>query len=256
MILCLDVGNSQIFGGIFKNNQCVFRFRKSAVSKGSSDEIGIFLRSVLRENNYDPAEIDDVAICTVVPDLTHSLRNACLKYFEKEPFFLQAGVKTGLKIKTKNPSEVGADRIANSIAATHRYPGQNVIVVDYGTATTFDAVSADREYHGGVIVPGLKISMEALESQTAKLPIVEIVKLDTAVGRGTVESIQSGLYFGNIGIAKELIARITAELFPKAPPVVLVTGGIARLFEDCGLFAEFIPDLVLDGLFQAFQMNS
>lgn len=256
MILCLDVGNSQIFGGIFKNNQCVFRFRKSAVSKGSSDEIGIFLRSVLRENNYDPAEIEDVAICTVVPDLTHSLRNACFKYFEKEPFFLQAGVKTGLKIKTKNPSEVGADRIANSIAATHRYPGQNVIVVDYGTATTFDAVSADREYHGGVIVPGLKISMEALESQTAKLPIVEIVKLETAVGRGTVESIQSGLYFGNIGIAKELIARITAELFPKAPPVVLLTGGIARLFEDCGLFAEFIPDLVLDGLFQAFQMNS
>ena len=226
------------------------------MSRSSSDELGIFLKSVLRENAYQPESIDAVSFCTVVPDITHSLRNACLKYFGREPFVLEAGVKTGLKVKTRNPLEVGADRIANGIAAVSRYPGKNVIVVDYGTATTFDAISDTKEYFGGVITPGLGISMEVLESRTAKRPTVEILKPEHALGRSTVESIQSGLYLGNLGAAKEIIRALSAECFSGEPPVVVATGGFARLFEDAQLFTSFLPDLVLEGLELARVMNA
>jgi type III pantothenate kinase len=255
MILCLDVGNSEIFGGVFENDGCVFHFRRSAASKGSSDEIGVFLRSVLRENEIDPGGITDVAICSVVPDLTHSLRNACLKYLKSEPFFLQAGVKSGLKLRVRNPHEVGADRIANSIAAVHRYPNRNILVVDYGTATTFEAVSADREYFGGVIIPGVRIGMEALFSRTAKLPSVEIVRPEGVLGRSSIESIQAGLYFGNVGAAKEIIAGLTRECFGGQTPTVVATGGFSRLFEGANLFDAILPDLVLEGLYHAWKMN-
>lgn len=255
MILCLDVGNSQIFAGLFENGKCIFRFRKSSVAQSSSDELGIFLRTVLRESDFDPKSIEQIALCTVVPNLMHSLRNACMKYLDLDPFILQAGVKTGLKIKTSNPAEIGSDRIANAIGAITRYPGENLIVVDFGTATSFDAISAEKEYHGAVIVPGLRISMEALEMKTAKLPSVEIVKAERALGRSTTEAIQAGLYFGGMGAVKELVARITAECFPGKPPKVLATGGIARLFEDSGIFVEFLPDLVLEGLHTALLLN-
>ena len=177
MILLLDVGNSQIFGGVIENEtdmppQFLFRFRKSTQSSSSSDEIGLFLKMVLKENNIDPRSIKKVGICSVVPDAMHSLKGACQKYFGINAFILQAGVRTGLKIKYRNPLEVGADRIANSVAAIHLYPNRNVVIVDLGTATTFCALSSEKEYFGGAIIPGLRISMEALESRTAKLPSV------------------------------------------------------------------------------------
>ena len=256
MILCLDVGNSQIYGGVFQGDSCIFRFRQSSATRGSSDELGVFLRTVLRENSLDPKGIHHVAICTVVPDLTHSLSNAVRKYFQTEPFFLQAGVKSGLKIRVKTPHEVGADRIANSIAAANRFPNRNLIVIDYGTATTFDAVSSGKEYFGGVIIPGLKISMEALFSRTAKLPSVEIIKMENTLGRSTIEGIQSGLYFSNVGAAKEIISGLSRECFPDSPPLVLATGGFARLFETSEIFHQIIPDLVLEGILQAWHLNA
>ncbi|HAG90705.1 MAG TPA: pantothenate kinase, partial [Bdellovibrionales bacterium] len=137
MILCLDVGNSQIYGGVFKGEDIVLRFRKSSRNGQSSDETGVFLRSVLKENGLDPESVEKIAICTVVPESLHSLKNASRKYFGGEPFVLQAGVKTGLKIKYKNPLEVGADRIANAIAASQLFPNRNIIIIDFGTATTF-----------------------------------------------------------------------------------------------------------------------
>ncbi|MCB0412650.1 MAG: type III pantothenate kinase, partial [Bdellovibrionales bacterium] len=154
MILCLDVGNSQIYGGVFDKDECILRFRRTSKTGASSDEFGLFLRSVLRENNVDPEKIQSISLCTVVPEVLHSLKNACRKYFQHNPFVLQAGVKTGLKIKYRNPVEVGADRIANSIAATYLYPNKNIIVIDFGTATTFCAINAEKEYLGGVIIPG------------------------------------------------------------------------------------------------------
>ena len=140
----LDVGNSQIYGGVFDDGKLLLRFRRNSKTGASSDEIGIFLRSVLRENDIDPGEVKQIAVCTVVPEVLHSIKNACMKYFKLDPFVLQAGVKTGLKIRYKNPIEVGADRIANAIAGTTLYPQQNLLIIDFGTATTFCAVSSEK----------------------------------------------------------------------------------------------------------------
>lgn len=256
MILALDVGNSQIYGGVFDQDQIKLRFRRTSKSGASSDEFGIFLRSVLRENGLEPSAVSQIAVCTVVPEVLHSLKNACLKYFNRNPFVLQAGVKTGLKIRYKNPLEVGADRIANAIAATHLYPSQNLLIVDFGTATTFCAINAEKEYLGGVIVAGLKISMQALESRTSKLPSVEIVPREECLARSTVDSIQSGLYFGNIGQVKEIRDRIREEVFQGQMPKVIGTGGFASLFAEANLFDEENSDLVLRGLYQALKMNT
>jgi type III pantothenate kinase len=256
MILCIDVGNTQIHGGVFKGEEIITQFRKTSRQQFSSDEFGVFLRGVLRENNIDPAIIKDISICSVVPDINHSLGSACVKYFSTEPFFLRPGVKTGLKIKYRNPLEVGADRIANAIAATHLYPNKNLIVVDFGTATTFCVISKAKEYLGGIILPGIRISMEALESKTAQLPTVEIKKTDDVVGKSTVESIQSGLYHGQIGMVRELKSKIIKEAFQGEEPIVIGTGGFSRLFENENLFTEIIPTLVLQGLHFAYLMNT
>lgn len=256
MILTLDVGNSQIFGGVFEKDQIKLRFRKTSKTGASSDEIGIFLRSVLKENDLDPDQVTHIAMCSVVPDVVYSIRNACKKYFNINPFVLQAGVKTGLKINYRNPLEVGADRIANSIAATHLYPKKNIVVVDLGTATTFCAISAEKDYLGGSIVSGLRLNMESLESQTAKLPSVEIVAMKEALGRSTVESLQSGLYFGHLGTMKEITKRISDECFAGEKPFVIGTGGFSSLFDKEKVFDVAHPDLVLQGLLMALKMNS
>ncbi len=255
MILALDVGNSQIFGGVFHEGELTIRFRKQSRPPTSSDELGLFLRSVLRENGGDPASVEQIAVCSVVPELIYSLRSCCRKYFGLDPFILQAGAKTGLKIRYRNPLEVGPDRIANAIAATHLYPDQNVIVVDFGTATTFDAVSATRDFLGGIIVPGIRISMEALEKNTARLPNVEIVPPADLVGRSTVECIQSGLYFGNRAVVQELTRQIRTQTFKGEPVLVIGTGGFSRLFEREKLFDAVHPDLILIGLQHALSMN-
>ncbi len=256
MILCLDVGNSQIYGGVFSDGKLLLRFRRNSRTGASSDEIGIFLRSVLRENDLEPKSVTQIALCTVVPEVLHSLRNACTKYFNLTPFNLQAGVKTGLKIRYKNPLEVGADRIANAIAGMHLYPQQNLMIVDFGTATTFCAISADKEYLGGVIIAGLRISMEALESRTSKLPAVEILKPGECLAKTTIYSIQSGLYYGTLGQVKEITHRITQEVFSGQRPRLIGTGGFASLFSKSELFDEENSDLVLTGLHLALKMNA
>ena len=256
MILALDVGNSQIFGGVFEGEKLRVQFRKTSKGGASSDEMGIFLRTVLRENNIDPKQIKKIAVCSVVPDLVHSIKNCCKKYCQINPFILQSGVKTGLKIKYRNPVEVGADRIANAIGALHLFPGKNLIICDFGTATTYCAVSAEKDYYGGLIVPGLRLSMEALEAQTAKLPAVEIVSATEIVGRSTVESIQAGLFFGNLAMIKEISSRIKKEYFENKNTIVIGTGGFSRLFEKEKAFDIIAPDLVLSGLKQALQMNA
>ncbi|MCM2282281.1 MAG: type III pantothenate kinase [Bdellovibrionaceae bacterium] len=256
MILCLDVGNTTIHGGVFDGDTLEVQFRRTSEFRASSDELGLFLRGVLRENGVEHTQIQKIAVCSVVPDAIHSLRNCCIKYFGQTPFILQAGAKTGLKIKYRNPLEVGADRIADAIAATHLYPGRNLIVGDFGTATTFSAVTKEREFLGGVILAGLRLSMEALEEKTAKLPSVEIISMKQALGRSTVESLQSGLFFGQIGMAKELTRRITEEVFADDPPIVIGTGGFSGLFEKSSLFDATVPDLVLRGLNLALKMNT
>ncbi len=262
MILSLDVGNTSVHGGLFDGETLLFQFRRTSNSRSSSDEIGVFLRTVIRENGHDPTQVKQIAICCVVPDAIYSLRGACQKYFQVTPFLLQAGVKTGLKIRYRNPLEVGADRIADAIGATHLYPHRNLLVIDFGTATTIEVINRDNEYLGGVILAGMKISMEALQMQTAKLPPVEIVRVDpkSVLGKSTVESIQSGLFYGTIGIIREFKKRLTDECFSgghgEDTPVVLATGGFSGLFEKSDLFDAVIPDLVLKGLNLALRMNS
>lgn len=255
MILALDVGNTQMYGGVIEGDAIKLRFRMTSKAGSSADEYGIFLRSALRENEIDPKKVTQIGICSVVPDVIYSLRRACEKYFSVTPFLLQPGVKTGLKIKYHNPVEVGADRIANSIAAVAMYPRKNMIIVDLGTATTFCAVSAEKEYLGGTIIAGLRLNMEALESKTAKLPSVEIVAPHRVLGQNTVESIQSGLYYGHLGQMKEITNRLAIECFNNQAPFVIGTGGFSTLFEREKVFNAIQPDLVLKGLTLALAMN-
>lgn len=254
MLLCLDIGNSQIHGGVFDGTWRL-QFRKTTHPLGSSDEFGVFFTAVLRENGLDPRAVSRVAICSVVPQALYPVRSACVKYFRSEPFVLQAGVKTGLKVKYRNPHEVGADRIAGAIGAALLRPASNVIVVDCGTATTFDVVTASGDYLGGAILPGVGISVETLAGRTAKLPTVEITRPAVALGRSTIESIQSGVYFGHAGAIRRLVEELTREVFGGVAPAVIGTGGFARLFEPEKLFDEIVPELVLIGLKQAEAWN-
>ena len=255
MLLCLDVGNSQIFGGLFDAEELKVQFRRTSRYSSSSDELGVFFRAVLRENQISPDVITRVAICCVVPDLLYSLRACCQKYFGLEPLVLRPGVRTGLKIQYRDPKEVGADRIADAVGAISRFPGKNLIVVDFGTATTLCAISRNREFLGGNIIPGVRLAMEALEEKTAQLPVVEIVSPRKALGRSTVESIQSGLYWSNVGMVRELVDRISREEFGDDPPVVIGTGGFAHLFNREKLFDHVASDLILAGLREIAGLN-
>lgn len=255
MTLCIDIGNTQIHGGIFDNGNLRLQFRKTSRSQFSSDEIGIFLRSVLRENNFDTNSIKEISICNVVPDLLHSIVRGCIKYFQINPFILKPGVKTGLKIKYRNPLEVGTDRISNAIAATKLFPNKNLVIIDFGTATTFDVITKVKEYLGGIIIPGVRLSMESLNKNTAQLPNVEIYKPQNVVGRSTEESIRSGLYYGQKAIVESIKKQIISEAFNNENVMMIATGGFSSLFENENLFDIVIPDLVLIGLYEALQLN-
>ncbi|OGT30454.1 MAG: pantothenate kinase [Gammaproteobacteria bacterium RIFCSPHIGHO2_12_FULL_35_23] len=255
MDLCLDVGNSHIYGGVFEKEVIQLRFRYASKQSGSSDQLGLFLRAVLGENNVDYHQIKRISACSVVPELDYSLRSACSKYFSITPFFLEAGVKTGLNIKYRNPSEVGADRIANAIAAVRQFPDKNIIIVDFGTATTCCVITKDKSYLGGVILPGMKLSRDVLQSNTAKLFAVEIIEPEVIVGRSTQESIQSGLYYMQLGAVKELLSHIKKEAFKDEIPIVIGTGGFSNLYTKQEIFTVIEPDLVLQGLRLVLELN-
>ncbi len=255
MLLCLDIGNSQIHGGVFDGDTLRCQFHQTTHPLRSADEFGVFFSAVLRENGVDPRAVRRAAICSVVPPALYPVRSACVKYFRCEPFVLQAGVKTGLKVKYRNPHEVGADRIAGAMAAMQRRPGSPLIVVDCGTATTFDVVTAEADYLGGAILPGIGISIETLAGKTAKLPTVEIMRPATALGRSTIESIQAGVYHGHVGAIRHLLGELAREVFDGRRPYVVGTGGFARLLEGEKLFDEIVPELVLLGLRHAERIN-
>lgn len=255
MILCLDVGNTQLYCGVYADDTLVSQFRRTSAARASSDELGVFLLAALRENGVDPREIHRIALSSVVPDMLYSLRSCCQKYFRLEPLVLRPGVKTGLKIRYKDPKEVGADRIADAVGALKLFPGRNLIVVDFGTATTMTAITRDGEFLGGSILPGVRLGLDALVERTAQLPAVEIIPAGRAIGRSTVESIQNGLYFGNVGMIRELTSRMTAEAFPDEAPLVVGTGGFCHLFDGQHLFDAVVPELILVGLREALRLN-
>ena len=256
MLLCLDVGNSHIFGGIFDGEQLCVSFRYPSAQACTSDQVGVFLKGVIRENDIDMTDIVGISICSVVPRLNYSLRSACLKYFKKDPFIMQTGVKTGLRILAKNPREIGADRIANSMGAADQFPNESMIVIDFGTATTFSVISAKKEYLGGPIMPGLRISMESLTANAAMLSPVNIVTRPLCAGQTTASNIQSGLYYGQLGAVREIINQLQQEIsFLGETSTLVATGGFSHLFEQEKLFSAISPNLVLQGLRVAWLKN-
>ncbi len=256
MLICLDVGNTHMLGGVFAKDKLILRFRYATLLLGTADQFGIFLINILKHNQIEPLKIKAVAISSVVPNYDYTLRHSFFQYFKSANYFiLQPGVKTGLNIRCKNPNEVGADRIANAIGAIAAFPGKDLIVVDMGTATTLCAISKDRDYLGGAILPGLRLCMEALKNNTAKLMAVDIEIPNTYMGKTTRESIQSGLYYGHLGALKEIITGFKKEIFLGEPVYVIGTGGFAQLYEETGLFDGYISDLVLQGLRRAYEYS-
>ncbi len=256
MILCLDVGNTHILGGIFDNDRVIARFRYATHLLGTADQFGIFLINVLHANKLQQDNIEAVAVCSVVPSCDYTLRHSFSLYFKNAHYYvLQPGVKTGLNIKCNNPNEVGADRIANAIGAVDAFPHKNIIIIDMGTATTVCAVTEKRDYLSGAILPGMRLGMEALKSNTAKLKEVDIEMPTSYIGRTTRESIQSGLYYGQLGALKELIHGSKQEAFGNQPVITIGTGGFSQLYKDKSLFDVILPDLVLQGIYKAYQFS-
>lgn len=249
MLLCLDVGNTHIHGGVFADSEELqLQFRYPSNGPLSSDVFGLFVTGVLRENDLDPEHIDAVAMSSVVPSIDYSIKSACKKYFGLKPLEIKAGVKTGLNIRVKQPARVGADRIATAAAAVDAYPGENIIVVDFGTATTVCAITENKNYLGGAILLGIQSSMNALYHAAAQLMPVSIVKPESALGVTTEGNIQSGLYHSQLGGVKHLIETYQETVFKGKKPAVIATGGYAYLFEGEGLYDAFDPYMVLRGL--------
>jgi type III pantothenate kinase len=251
MLLALDAGNTNVTIGIFKDGRLADHRRLRTVREQTSDEWGILLMSLLRYASLDPASIDAMIISSVVPPLNSALAEMSQRYFGIEASFVGVETDSGLTVRYDNPAEVGADRIVNSAAALYKYGGPCVIV-DLGTAITFDAVSAKAEYLGGIISAGIGISVEALFSRTARLPLVDFRKPDTLIGTNTVASMQSGLYYGAIGAIDGIIGRLIEELGPDTRTVA--TGGQARMIAGGSRFIRHVDEnLTLDGLYLIWQ---
>ena len=227
MLLVFDVGNTNMVIGIYKDKSLVKDWRICTDIHKTSDEYGMLIGNLLAHDNIDIKSIDDVIISSVVPNVMHALENFCIKYCEKKPMIVGPGIKTGLNIKYDNPKQVGADRIVNAVAAIEKY-GSPLIIVDFGTATTFCAISDKAEYLGGTICPGLKISSEALFNGAAKLPRVELIKPGKTICKATVEAMQAGIIYAYVGQVEKIISMMKKELGSEDIKVV-ATGGLSSL---------------------------
>ncbi|MDR0570104.1 MAG: type III pantothenate kinase [Clostridiales Family XIII bacterium] len=259
MLLAFDVGNSNIVMGIFENGKLIQDWRLETHNNKSADEYGMVINQLLDYEGLDAGAVKDVIISTVVPSSLYTLQHLSVKYFNKRALVIGPGVKTGLIVKYDNPKQVGADRIVNAVAALSKYGGP-LIIVDLGTATTFCAVSDKWEYLGGSIAPGLKISSDALFEKTAKLPRVELEEPGHVICRNTIESMQSGLVYGHMGMVDYIVKKMKKELAKyvgEARPIkVIATGGVANMIDN-GIDCIDIVDkqLTLEGLQLIYEKN-
>ena len=254
MLLALDIGNTNITLGVFQGESICATWRVSTDASKMPDEYGVLLRQLFGLRDLDPAQVDAVAVCSVVPPLTPVFLELCKSYFDVEPLVVGAGTKTGIRVLYDNPRDVGADRIVDAAAALKIYGGP-AIVVDIGTATVFDAVTRDGNYLGGAIAPGMAIAADALFHSTSQLRRVELVSPGRAIGKNTVHAIQSGLVLGYAELVKGMVARFDQELGGGAK--VVATGGLAHIVaQEVGIFDAVDPDLTLTGLRLIHEMNA
>jgi type III pantothenate kinase len=272
MLLALDVGNTNTVLGLFsldagskasvaESAKLVAHWRVSTHRTQTADEYGVLFTNLFNLHGLATTQVEHIIISSVVPPVESTLLQVCESYFHLKPLFVEPGIKTGMPVLVDNPAELGADRLVNAIAAFEKYGGP-AIVVDFGTATTFDVVSAKGEYLGGIISPGLGISAGALFSRAARLGRVDIKRPPKVIGTTTVTHIQSGLYYGYIGLVDGILERMIAEIEEDsrggavAPPKILATGGLARLIAEDSRYISTIDDmLTLDGLLLVFERN-
>ena len=256
MFLAIDLGNTNLVLGIFKDNQLKYSWRIATRRDGTVDEYGLICRNFFESAKLIYSELEGVVICSVVPTLNEVIASMCLKYLKIEPFWVEPAEQNLMPIRYTPVSDVGADRIVTALAAFHRFK-DSTIVVDFGTATTFDAISKEGEYLGGVIAPGLDISAEALWSRAARLPRIEIGLPEEVIGTSTVHSMQSGLYYGYLGLVDGILEQMQREL---EVAEVIGTGGISqsRQIQGFSRIGHWDPDLTLFGLkifFRHFQQK-
>ena len=246
MLFAIDVGNTNITVGLFDGKTLVKQFRMITQTSRTSDEYGVFLRQWL-DINAKEAKIESVVISSVVPNIMHSLTSSIIKYFDVKPLIVAPGIKTGIRIAIPNPKELGADRLVDAVAAYEMYGGP-AIVVDFGTATTHDLVLADGTFAAGVTSPGIRLAANALWRGTAKLPEVEIKKVDTVIGTDTVSSMQAGIYYGYVGQTEYIINKMKKESGLDDIKVV-ATGGLGKLISEATDSIDiYDPELTLHGL--------
>lgn len=260
MLLAIDVGNTNIVVGVFEGATLVESWRLATDNRRSADEYGTILGSMFRRINLTEDDIDDIIVASVVPSLLFTLEHMCLKFYDKNPIVVEQGIKTGIKINYENPRALGADRLVNAVAAHIRYGG-NLIVIDFGTATTFDCVSADGTFLGGAIAPGMKTQAAALFEHTAKLPNVDLEIPGKFIARNTTEGMQSGLIYGHMGFTEHMVRGMKEEMSKdlgcKPEDIkVIATGGMATMVES-GVDCIDVIDrrLTLDGLQMLHEKN-
>ncbi len=255
MIICMDVGNTNIKYGLFDKDKLIMSFRVATDPKKTSDEYGGQLLSILNNNGISTDSISGGIISSVVPQLDYTLERMCLLYLKFKPMMLAPGLKTGLNLKVDNAKEVGADRVLNNVAALLKYKAP-LIIVDFGTATTFNVINEKNEFIGGVISPGIKGSLDSLVNGTAKLPRVEIEKPETVIGKNTVTNMQSGIFYGFAGLVEYIIKRIKREL--KCDGITTVaTGGFAEIIANEISSIDYVDKLLtLNGLKYLYDLNA
>lgn len=248
MLLAVDVGNTNITCGIFEDSEPVTTFRMTTKEKRTSDEYGVWFCSLVENRGIKREQITDVILASVVPDVMHSLVNSIWKYFNCRPVIVGTGTKTGLRIATANPKEIGADRVVDAVAGYEMYGGP-VLVIDFGTATTYDLITADGELIAGVTSPGIAISANALWNEAAKLPKIEIKKPESILAKETIASMQAGLVYGTIG-QTEYIVRKMIEESGFSNVKVVATGGLGRIIaEETDCISVYDPMLTMKGLY-------
>lgn len=253
MLLAIDIGNTNIVLGLYRGDELITHWRIATDTRRMPDEYAVTILQLFSLAGHRPADVSGVVMSSVVPPLTGTFRELCQRYFAAPPLIVDALTHTGVRVRVDNPHEVGADRVVNAAAAYRLYGGP-ACVVDFGTATTFDAISAEGDYLGGAIAPGIGIAAEALFARTAKLPRIELVPPPSPIGRNTIHAMQSGVLLGYVGLVEGLVARFRAELGPEMR--VIATGGLAPVIaQQTPVIGVVDPWLTLKGLRMIYELQ-